>query len=255
VAKKRSQENTKQKQDFVAQMVQKDKAASMYKIGLAVKDKFGTVLSYDKLREAFTGAGGKVEDRKGGPKGGSKKGSKPGPKPKAAKAKPGPKPKAAKAAAKGGKRRGRGTAETTVAKQEFVKQYVAGNPGVTMNQVGTAVTAKFGTQLGFNKLKEAFKAAGGKVGKPGRQPKDRAKVQQRKAGRRSSDVAAARTASVLKEMPGHVVVTNLNKAVETTQFSTKEQAVAFARKQLMAGIPASKIAYYTREPLQISLGI
>jgi hypothetical protein len=237
VAAKRSTENTKAKQDFVAKRVKQSPSASMNSIGVEVQKEFGSKLAYNKLREAFIGAGGQVDTSRTKKKG---------------KAKAAPK---AKAAAKGKRRGGRGTGETTKAKQEFVVQYLKSNPGCTMNQAGVAVTQKFGTQLGFDKLKEAFLGAGGKVGKPGRKGAPRARVATRKAGRRSSDVAAARATATLKDMPTHVVVMHLHNNVETTEFNTKSQAEEFARKQLMAGIPAAKIAYYTRQPLQVSLGI
>jgi hypothetical protein len=243
VPKGRSQENTQQKQQFVKDAVGADQNLTMNRVGKMVQQKFGTTLAFPKLREAFVAAGGKVDTRRGNRKGKAK-----GP----AKAKGAAK---AKSAAKGKRRGGRSTSETTKAKQDFVAQYVSANKTASMNEAGKAVVAKFGSQLSFDKLKQAFTGAGGKVGKPGRKPKARARVESRKIGRRSSDVAAARATKMLKDMPAHVVVMHVSRNVETTEFGTRDQAVDFARRQLLAGIPASKIAYYTRQPLQIQLGI
>ena len=69
MAKKRSQENTKQKQAFIAELVKANAKISMNEAGKKVRAKFGTQLAYDKLREAFAGAGGKIDTRRGPGKG------------------------------------------------------------------------------------------------------------------------------------------------------------------------------------------
>jgi hypothetical protein len=239
VAGKRSTENTQKKQQFVARMVSEKPEVTLNEISKMVRQEFGTQLAYNKLREAFTGAGGKGDTRRG-PGRGSKRG-------------PG-RPKTA--GAKRGRPRKYGTRspEATLAKQDFVNELVAGSTDITMNEVGKRVRARFGTQLAFNKLKEAFTKAGGKVGKPGRRAKARNKID-RKIGRRASDRVAARIQSVLRDMPKHIVVMHGEGGIDTSEFATREQAVAFARSQLQAGISVASIGYYTRQPLEISVGI
>ena len=171
IVAKRSQQNTADKQSFVAELLKADGNLTMNQIGKQVRAKFGTQLAYDKLREAFVGAGGKVDERRG-PKARGK----------------GKKAKAARKGRKGGRSR-----ENTQAKQALVAELVRSHPGITMNEAGKIVRTKFGTQLAFPKLKEAFKQAGGKVGRPGRRPKPRTQLVDRRLGRRESDQRAART--------------------------------------------------------------
>lgn len=236
MAGKRSPENTKKKQDWVAKLVKDKPATTLNEAGKLVAKEFGTQLAYDKLREAYVGAGGKVDTRRGPGKGAARS------KGKAAKAKRGPR--------KYGKR----SPEATRAKQNFVAELLRDNPDMSMNEAGKRVRAKFGTQLAFDRLKQAFTAAGGKVGKPGRRAKPRAKID-RRIGRRAADHAAARIQSVLGQMPKHVVVIHAGNAVDTSEFATREQAVSFTRSQVLSGVPVSNIAYYLRQPLEISVGI
>ena len=237
MAKKRSQENTKQKQAYIAELVKGNAAISMNEAGKKVRSKFGTQLAYDKLREAFAGAGGKIDTRRGPGKGSPRKTGK--------KSKP---------ARSGPRKYGTRSPAATARKQEFVAELVKGAPDITMNEAGKKVRSKFGTQLAFDKLKEAFKAAGGKVGKPGRRKGSRKHVD-RIYGRRDSDRAYAKISKTLKGMPKHVVIMHVKNLVDTSEFNTREQAVEFARRQVSAGIPVSDIAYYTREALEISVGI
>ncbi|MCB9932026.1 MAG: hypothetical protein H6841_01235 [Planctomycetes bacterium] len=235
MAKKRSQENTKQKQDHVAELVKANPAITMNEAGKKVREKFGTQLAYDKLREAFASAGGKIDTRRG-PKKGSKR-----------------KPKAAKVAS-GPRKYGTRSPAATQRKQEFVAELVKGNPDITMNEAGKKVRTRFGTQLAFDKLKEAFKNAGGKVGKPGRRKGSRKHVD-RRHGRRAADQAYVKISRTLQGMPRHVVIMHVKGLIDTSEFQSKDQAVAFARSQMLAGVPASDIAYYTRQALEISVGI
>ena len=238
MAKKRSQENTKTKQDFVAELVKANASISMNEAGKKVRGKFGTQLAYDKLREAFSKAGGKIDTRRG-PKKGSKR--------KTAKKKTG-------SGSKAPRKYGTRSPEATRKKQEFVADLVKGSPDITMNEAGKRVRTRFGTQLAFDKLKEAFKNAGGKVGKPGRRKGSRKHVD-RRMGRRESDQRAARINATLKGMPKHVVIVHAKGAVDTSEFGSRDQAVTFARSQVLAGVSVSDIAYYTRQPLEISVGI
>ena len=237
MAKKRSQENTKAKQGYVAELVKSNASITMNEAGKKVRKKFGTQLAYDKLREAFSKAGGKIDTRRG-PKKGTKR--------KAAKKKSGGK----KAPRKYGTR----SPEATRKKQAFVAELVKGSPDITMNEAGKRVRTRFGTQLAFDKLKEAFKKAGGKVGKPGRRKGSRKHVD-RRYGRRESDQRAARINATLKGMPAHVVIVHNSGAVDTSEFGTRDQAVKFARSQVLGGVSVADIAYYTRQPLEISVGI
>lgn len=237
MARKRSQENTKAKQDYVAELVKDSATITMNEAGKKVRQKFGTQLAYDKLREAFSKAGGKIDTRRG-PKKGSKR-------------KTG---KKAGSARKSPRKYGTRSPEATRKKQEFVAELVKGSPDITMNEAGKRVRTRFGTQLAFDKLKEAFKNAGGKVGKPGRRKGSRKHVD-RRMGRRESDQRAARINATLKGMPKHVVIVHVGGAVDTSEFASREQAVSFARSQVLSGVSVSDIAYYTRQPLEISVGI
>lgn len=237
MAKKRSQENTKAKQKYVAELVKENASVSMNEAGKKVRKKFGTQLAYDKLRQAFSKAGGKIDTRRG-PKKGSKR-------------KTGRK---AKSSRKSPRKYGTRSPEATRKKQAFVAELVKGNPDITMNEAGKRVRTRFGTQLAFDKLKEAFKKAGGKVGKPGRRKGSRKHID-RRYGRRESDQRAARINATLKGMPKHVVIVHNNGAVDTSEFSSRDQAVTFARSRVLSGVSVSDIAYYTRQPLEISVGI
>lgn len=231
---KRSKENTKAKQDFISDLVKNNSSITMNETGKKVRTKFGTQIAYDKLREAFLNAGGKIDTRRG-PKG-ARKGA-----------------RKAKAAAP--KRYGKRSPQATKAKQDFVLELVKGSPEITMNEAGKRVRTRFGTQLAFDKLKEAFRSAGGKVGKPGRRAKPREVKIDRRIGRRAADIAAARTRATLQSMPKHVVIISRSGDLETNDFATREQAVAYTRSQLQAGIAVSNISYYQRQPLEISVGV
>lgn len=55
------------------------------------------------------------------------------------------------------------SSETTAKKLAYVADLVSKNKDITMNAVGKAIVAKFGTQLAHPKLRAAFVKAGGKV--------------------------------------------------------------------------------------------
>lgn len=232
---KRSQENTQKKQAYVADLLKESPAISMNEAGKKVTSKFGTQLAYNRLREAFVNAGGKVDTRRGPGKGSKRK---------------------AKAAPKAGSPRKYGTRspEATRKKMDFVSELVKGSPDITMNECGKRVRTRFGTQLAFDRLKSAFQKAGGKVGKPGRRKGSRKHIE-RIEGRRDSDRAYAKIKQTLKGMPKHIITMHVRGLVDTSEFESREQAVAFARSQVLTGVPVSDIAYYTRQPLEISVGI
>ena len=242
MAKKRSRENTTKKQGYIADLVKSNASISMNEAGKKVKEKFGTQLAYDKLREAFAAAGGKIDTRRGPKKGSKRTRSRKGAKSKSSKQSKSPRSYGTRSPA------------ATLKKQEFVAELVKGKSEITMNEAGKRVRAKFGTQLAFDKLKEAFKKAGGKVGKPGRRKGSRKHVE-RRYGRRAADQAYAKINQTLKGMPKHVVIMHVRGNVDTSEFNTKDQAVAFARSQVLAGVSVADIAYYTRQGLEISVGI
>ncbi|MCC6464844.1 MAG: hypothetical protein IT463_05835 [Planctomycetes bacterium] len=230
---KRSTENTAEKMSYVAEIVKADPKLTLNAAGKQVVGKFGTRLAYGKLREAFVGAGGAVDTRRG--QQGKGRGRKAG------KAK----------AARGGSKRSR---ENTSAKQAMVADLVKGNPDITMNEVGKLVTQKFKTQLAFPRLREAFKAAGGKIGKPGRRRKP-GKFVERRFGRRASDQAAARTARTLSAMPRHVVIIHADGLVHTHEFNSRSEASSFAGKQVQQGVATTSIGYYERQALEVNVGV
>lgn len=235
---KRSKENTAAKQAFVAELLKADSALTMNQAGKQVRIKFGTQLAYDKLRDAFVAAGGKVDERRGNRGKGKAKGK--GKKTGAGK----------KAGRKGGRSR-----ENTSAKQAFVAELVGANHDITMNEAGKQVRAKFGTQLAFPRLKEAFEAAGGKVGKPGRRAKPRTTLVDRRLGRRVADQRAAVTRETLKAMPTHVVILKIGGDIEPHQFSTRADAETFARGQIEHGVALNALAYYQRQPLNLNVSV
>lgn len=161
--------------------------------------------------------------------------------------------------------------ENTKAKQDFIAQLVKESASVTMNEAGKKVRAKFGTQLAYDKLRDAFSKAGGKIDtrrgpKKGSKRKTGAKKAKaegkgsrkhidRRMGRRESDQRAARINATLKGMPKHVVIVHNSGAVDTSEFASRDQAVTFARSRVLSGVSVSDIAYYTRQPLEISVGI
>ena len=233
---KRSKENTVVKQAFVAELLKADPALTMNQVGKQVSAKFGTQLAYDKLRQAFVGAGGKVDERRGNRSTGKGKGKKAGAKKSAGR--------------KGGRSR-----ENTSQKQAFVAELVHANHDITMNEAGKQVRVRFGTQLAFPRLKEAFKAAGGKVGKPGRRAKPRTTLVDRRLGRRVADQRAAVTRETLKAMPTHVVIVKIGGDIEPHQFSTRNDAEGFARGQIEHGVALNALAYYQRQPLNLNVRV
>lgn len=233
---KRSQENTKQKQAYIADLLKGDASITMNEAGKRVTAKFGTQLAYDRLREAYLAAGGKIDTRRGPGKGSKRRVG------------------ASKASSGGPRKYGTRSPEATRKKMEFVAELVKGSPDITMNECGKRVRTRFGTQLAFDRLKAAFKQAGGKVGKPGRRKGSRKHIV-RVEGRRASDKAYAKIRQTLQGMPTHVVIMHVKGVVDTSEFQSKDQATAFARSQMLVGVPASDIAYYTRQALEVSVGI
>jgi hypothetical protein len=147
--------------------------------------------------------------------------------------------------------------ENTAKKQDMVKQLIKDHAGITMNEVGKRVRQHFGTQLAFPKLREAFMASGGTLGKQGRRKGSGGKpgMPNRKFGRRKSDRLAARLSRTLGGLPQHIVVVRGDDMPETHQFHTRDDAVIFTKKQLESGISPASIAYYQRQQIEVSIGI
>lgn len=243
MAKRGTPETTKKKQEFVREMVGSKPGVTMNQVGIALKKQYGTQLAFDKLRKAYATAGGKIDTRRG-----PKKGSKLTRKKKAGARRGRPK--------KVGAKRGRKPSAATAKKVAFVAAMVTANPGATMNAVGQKVKAKFGTQLAFNGLRNAFKKAGGKVGKPGRKPgKGSGRKTARGAGRRKVDRAAQRTGSVLGALPRHIVVIQDGRSLDTQKFNSRAEASLYAEKRIGEGVAPSRVAYYEKSQLKVQIGL
>ena len=145
----------------------------------------------------------------------------------------------------------------TAKKQAHVAALLKSDPKMTMNAVGKAVTKKFGTQLAYDKLREAFVAGGGKLAKRG--PKKGArkarKSTARKPGRRKSDHAGAKLKSAISSNPVHLVVVQRGGSLEASPFDNLSHARAFATKCLARGALPGEVSYYVRRPLEITTSI
>jgi hypothetical protein len=149
------------------------------------------------------------------------------------------------------------SSENTVKKQARVDAIHKQQPELTMNQVGKIIRKEFGTQLAFPKLKEVWERIGGKIEMRGRraQAASGGVPNRRKPGRRKADKVAARVQRTLGSLPQHVVVVRGNAGPETHEFSTREAATDFTRRQIESGVATSAIAYYQRQPMEVQIGI
>lgn len=147
--------------------------------------------------------------------------------------------------------------ENTLKKQARVEEIHKKQPELTMNQVGKIVRKEFGTQLAFPKLKEIWEKIGGKIEMRGRRAQAQAAggKGRRKPGRRKADKVAAKVQRTLGSLPQHVVVVRGAHGPETHEFTTREEATEFTRKQIESGVATSAIAYYQRQPLAVQIGI
>lgn len=221
--KKGMEDITKKKMDYVTKLVKDKPETTLNQANKAVQKQFGSRLAYQKLRKAFVAGGGKVDERRGMKNKGKGKSRKP----------------------KGGKR-GRKPSAITAKKVAYVQELVNKHAGMSMNEISKEITKKFKTVLAFPKLREAFLAAGGKIGTQGRR---------KKGGRRAADRQAARTSRALGGLSKHLVVVNEDNGVQTETFGTRRDAEAFARKSIEGGVPSNQIGYYTRESLSISVDL
>ena len=145
----------------------------------------------------------------------------------------------------------------TAKKQAHVAALLKSDPKMTMNAAGKAVTKKFGTQLAYDKLREAFVAGGGKLAKrgPRKGSKKTGQNSARKPGRRESDRAAVRLKSTISANPAHLVVVQRGSALETRPFDNLSQAREFASRCLAQGALLGDVSYYVRRPLEITTSI
>lgn len=149
------------------------------------------------------------------------------------------------------------TKANTAKKQAYVAELLKANPKHTMNAIGKAVTKKFGTQLAYDKLRQAFVAGGGKLAKrgPRRGSKKARKAGARKPGRRKSDRAAARLKRTITGSPAHLVVVMRRGTIEPNAFDTLAAAREFATECLSKGALPAEVSYYERRPLAITTSI
>lgn len=150
--------------------------------------------------------------------------------------------------------------ETLEKKLNFVKELVKEKPDVNMNQVSKEVKMKFGTMLAFDKLREAFLEAGGKITRRGGGRSTagtmRTRAQStRGAGRRQADRSAGRMRESLNTLSEHIVIVRHDDGPEVHGFKSKSLATEFVRRKLAIGIDATRMGYYVRNPLEISVSL
>ena len=145
----------------------------------------------------------------------------------------------------------------TAKKQAYVAELLKADPKQTMNAVGKAVTKHFGTQLAYDKLREAYIASGGKLAKRG--PKKGSKKGRtsasRKPGRRKADRAAVKLKRTISANPAHLVIVQRDGSIQPNPFDTVAQAREFATKCLAQGVLPGEVSYYQRRPLEITTSI
>jgi hypothetical protein len=158
--------------------------------------------------------------------------------------------------------------ELAKAKAAYVKELVTVDKSSVMRFIAKKVEEKFGKTLAPEKLRAAFIEAGGVIQPPGRtratkdapaaKSKDTAptaKTERRKPGRRKADKAAAKAVTALSNLGQHIVVIHNGDTPEVQEFSTPEKARAFLSETLSTGTPASAVGYYTRQTIEITVGI
>ncbi|GIK52179.1 MAG: hypothetical protein BroJett014_11520 [Planctomycetota bacterium] len=160
----------------------------------------------------------------------------------------------------------RGSPELVNAKIDYVRELVGADQTLLMFAVAKKVKEKFNESLAPDKLRAAFVEAGGTVGKPGQRAKSpgesakttqqaEPKPQRRKSGRRRADKAAAKARVALENLGKHIVVIRNGDAPEVKEFTSPDKAREFLQAKLSAGVPASALGFYSREPLEITVGI
>lgn len=160
----------------------------------------------------------------------------------------------------------RGSPELVNAKIAYVKELVGADKTLLMFAVAKKVKEKFNESLAPDKLRAAFVEAGGTVGKPGQRaktsndsnnttPQAEPKPQRRKAGRRRADKAANKAVAALENLRKHIVVIRNGDTPEVREFASPDKARAFLESKLSAGVSASALGYYSRQALEVTVGI
>lgn len=160
----------------------------------------------------------------------------------------------------------RGSSELVSAKVAFVKETVSADKSLLMYAVAKKVKEKFGETLAPDKLRVAFLEAGGAI-----KPRNRRKPayetaaektvetaprsNRRAVGRRRADKASAEAVRTLVNLGRYIVVVRNGDAPEIHEFDSPAKAKEFLSGKLTAGVPASALAFYSREALQLSVGI
>ncbi|MCC6575129.1 MAG: hypothetical protein IT462_15235 [Planctomycetes bacterium] len=151
-------------------------------------------------------------------------------------------------------------------KVEYVAEVLKAEPGLTVKAVGTKIHEKFGSRLYYQKLREAFVAAGGRVARRGRprkqvkgtsgvRAKGRRVARRRKTGRRTADRVAAKAARGLKAMDAYLVVIKTDDKPLVRSVASKEEMAGFVARQLVVGTPLTVIGCYVRQPLAIEFEV
>ncbi|MCC6575148.1 MAG: hypothetical protein IT462_15335 [Planctomycetes bacterium] len=151
-------------------------------------------------------------------------------------------------------------------KVEYVADVLKAEPGLTVKTVGTKIHEKFGSRLYYQKLREAFVAAGGKIarrGRPRKHDKNRSGLRtqrrhvgrRRKAGRRGTDRSVAKAARRLKAMDVYLVVIKTDDKPLVRSMATKDETAAFVAQQLAVGTPLTEIGCYVRQPLAVEFEV
>jgi len=176
--------------------------------------------------------------------------------------------------------------ELAKAKADYALEVTKADAELSMTAVGKKVIEKFGKSLAPNKLRAAFLEGGGTIqprgkkrraGNPGARVgalpkrasaglktkrkkaskqtgKSAARKSHRAAGRRKADKAAARTTRALNEAHKHMVVIQAGD-LQLQGFNSAEQAKQFISAELANGTPVAGISFYTRQPIEVSVGI
>lgn len=151
-------------------------------------------------------------------------------------------------------------------KVEYVADVLKAEPGLTVKAVGMKIHEKFGSRLYYQKLREAFVAAGGKVarrgrprkqvqGKSGLYAKGQRGGRRRKTGRRTADRVAAKAARGLKAMDTYLVVIKTADKPLVRGLASKDETTAFVAQQLTVGTPLTEIGCYMRQPLAVEFEV
>lgn len=170
--------------------------------------------------------------------------------------------------------------ELAKAKADYALEITKPEPKLSMMAVGKKVTEKFGQSLAPNRLREAFLAGGGSIQYRGKRRSGKPQVaastnqaslkaerqrvrsagqaapkcKSRRAGRRKADKTAAKATRTLNDAHKHVVVIRAGD-LQVQGFHTTEQAKQFISAELAGGTAVGNISFYTRQPIEVNVGI